>query len=246
MMRNLIVANWKANPESLFKAQKLFSSVSKALKSFKKAEVVICPPFLYIPFCRSGLKMGSQDCFWSGGVFTGEISPLMLKDMGVSYVILGHSKRREALKETDEIVSGKLKAVLKAGLKPILCIGSNKRSRNSEFKEIKKQLKTCLSGINRTDAAKLVVVYEPVWAISTTKNAKVATASQAQEGAAFIRNNFIRLFGRKIALKIRILYGGSVDSKNVGNFLSEKDIQGALVGAASLKAKEFIELVRRS
>ncbi|HXK31905.1 MAG TPA: triose-phosphate isomerase [Candidatus Paceibacterota bacterium] len=242
----LIVANWKCNPKSLAEAKKLFNSVAKGVKNIKKAEVVICPPFLYIASLGSGLKLGAQDCFCCGGPFTGEISPLMLKSIGVKYVILGHSERREILKETDEIVNRKLKAVLRAGLKPILCVSSKSKNQKQEFKEIKKQLERALSGINKNEVKNLVVVYEPVWAISTTKGGKIATPKQAEQGAAFIRENLLKLFGKNLSQKLRILYGGSVNSRNIQEFVAADGINGALIGAASLNAKDFIESVRKS
>jgi len=252
-MKPLIIANWKCNPTSLKGAKLLFDSVKKELKKIKNVEVVICPPFVYLPvlgasaFAKGygGLTFGSQDCFWEQkGAFTGEVSPAMLKDLGCEYVIIGHSERRRNLNETDEMINKKLKAVLDANLKPILCVGSEDREQKKEFKKIKIQLEKALSGIKKPNLKNPIITYEPVWAISTTRGGRIATPNQAKEGMIFIREILTKLFDKNSAKKIRIIYGGSVDSSNIRGFLKEAKMAGALVGAASLKPNEFVKTVK--
>ncbi len=247
-MKPLIVANWKCNPITLKEAKKLFNLVKKGVKNFKNAEVVICPPFLYISNLKSqnsNIKIGAQNCFWEQkGAFTGEVSPKMLKNLGCQYVIVGHSERRRNLNETDEMVNRKLKAALKENLRPILCVGNKNRKREKEFKGIRIQMEKALSGIKKSDLKNLIITYEPVWAISTTKGREIATPIEAKEGAIFIRKILAKLFDKNFAQKIRIIYGGSVDSGNIRGFIKEAKMDGALVGAASLKPKEFVRTVK--
>jgi triosephosphate isomerase len=259
-MKPLIVANWKCNPTTLAEAKQLFNSIAKEVKNIKKVEVVICPPFVYLPilwasaFARRkasyggptvAFGVGGQDCFWEEkGAFTGEVSPKMLKDLGCKYVIIGHSERRRNLNETDEMVNRKLKAALKENLRLILCVGNKNRKREKEFKGIRIQMEKALSGIKKSDLKNLIITYEPVWAISTTKGRKIATPIEAKDGAIFIRKILAKLFDKNFAQKIRIIYGGSVDSGNIRGFIKEAKIDGVLVGAASLKSKEFVRTVK--
>jgi len=245
-MKPLIVANWKMNPQTLVEAKRLFNLVWKGTKNVKNVEVVICPPFVYLPPLKAN---GAQDCFWEnppagGGAFTGEVSPKMLKDLGCKYVIVGHSERRRNLNETDEMVNRKLKAALKENLRPIFCVGNKNRKREKEFKGIRIQMEKALSGIKKSDLKNLIITYEPVWAISTTKGREIATPIEVKEGAIFIRKILAKLFDKNFAQKIRIIYGGSVDSGNIRGFIKEAKMDGALVGAASLKPKEFVRTVR--
>ena len=241
-MKPLIVANWKMNPQTLAEAKRLFNLVKKGVKNFKNAEVVICPPFVYLPTLKAN---GAQDCFWEEkGAFTGEISPLMLKNLGCKYVIIGHSERRRNLNETDEMVNRKLKAALKENLRPILCVGNKNRKREKEFKGIRIQMEKALLGIKKSDRKNLIITYDPVWAISTTKGREIATPIEAKEGAIFIRKILAKLFDKNFAQKIRIIYGGSVNSGNIRGFIKEAKMDGALVGAASLKPKEFVRTVK--
>ena len=263
-MKPLIVANWKCNPTTLKGAKLLFDLVKRGIKNVKNVEVVICPPFPFILNLKSeilgaqpkagrmrrvgcSLKLGAQDCFWEqSGAYTGEISPKMLKDLGCQYVIIGHSERRRNLKETDEMVNKKLKVALKAGLRAILCVGSTQREQEKEFKKIRIQVERALSGFKKSNLKNLIITYEPIWAISTTKGGKIATPREAREGADFIRKVLIKLFDKNSAQKIRIIYGGSVDSSNIRGFLKEAQMAGALVGAASLKPKEFVKTVKEA
>ncbi|MDO8663925.1 MAG: triose-phosphate isomerase [Candidatus Wildermuthbacteria bacterium] len=221
-MSKLIVANWKCNPSTLEGAKLLFDSVASGTKDIKNSEVVICPPLVYLSVLKAN---GAQDCFWEkGGAYTGEISPEMLKNLGCQYVILGHSERRKFLGETDEMINKKVKAALSAGLKPILCVGNSK------------QLKNGLKGIEnwKLKIENLVVAYEPVWAISTTKGGSPATVENVLNGAAFIK---------EAVEEARIIYGGSVDSKNVNGYILKAKMDGVLVGQASLDSKEFIKII---
>ena len=237
-MKPLIVANWKMNPQTLAEANRLFNSVKNGVKNIKKVEVVICPPFLYLfdflsRWIKSQiLKLGAQDCFWEEkGAFTGEVSPTMLKDLGCKYVIIGHSERR-ALGETNEMINKKIRAVLKANLKPILCIGETEKERKEEEtkKVLKNQLEKDLTEVRIL--SNLIVAYEPVWAIGTGNFCPPKEAKK------------VFLFLRKILKNSLILYGGSVNSQNAADYVKKADFQGLLVGGASLDPKEFIRLVK--
>ncbi len=242
-MRPLVIANWKCNPATLKGAKLLFSSVKKGIENVKNVEVVICPPFIYLPklfeflsrWRKSQILLGAQDCFWEeSGAYTGEISPTMLKDLGCQYVIIGHSERR-ALGETDKMINKKLKAALKEKLKPILCIGETieERERGKTNEILKNQLNSALKNTSSVLSHRLLVIaYEPVWAIGTGRACDVRKAKEA------------RLFIKKILREIPILYGGSVDSENGVNYIKEADFQGLLVGGASLNPKEFSETVK--
>ena len=232
-MKILVVANWKMNPSTLAEAKLLFNSVKKGLKNVKNVEVVICPPFVYLPILKTN---GAQDCFWQEkGPFTGEVSPAMLRDLRVKYVIIGHSERR-ALGETDQMINKKIKAAISAKLKPILCIGETEeeRKKGKTNKVLKIQLeKNFKSILNlKSKILNLIVAYEPVWAIGTGRACGIPEAKEAN------------LFIRKTIKNLPLLYGGSVNSKNAANYIKEAGFQGLLVGGASLNANEFIEIVK--
>ena len=244
-MKPLIAANWKMN-KSIKEADSFIKDFKK-LYAPNKAEVLICPPFTILQYLSwkikgTDIKVGAQNMhFEEKGAFTGEISPLMLKDAGCEYVILGHSERRQHFKEDDEIINKKVKSALKNGLKPILCIGETlkQREKNETMKIIKNQLIRCLKNINENEVRTIVVAYEPVWAIGTGRN---ATPEQAQEVHSYIRKLLSDSYGSSVADKIRIIYGGSVKPENAKELLSMEDINGALVGGASLDAKSFAEI----
>lgn len=257
MIKPLIIANWKLNPASLKGAKLLFDSVGRGIKNVKHTEVVICPPFVYLPVLNAssfaptsrsfgGLVLGSQDVFWEGkGAFTGEISPLMLKDLGCQYVIIGHSERRRHLKETDEMINKKIKAVLEAKLNPILCIGETEKERNKGKTSVvlRKQLCSALKNVpcSLFSASYFVIAYEPIWAIGT---GKACLPEEGKKANVFIRKVILQIYNPKIAENIRILYGGSVNSQNARAYLEEAGLNGLLVGGASLNAKEFVEIVK--
>jgi triosephosphate isomerase len=249
MIQKLIVANWKMNPQSLKEAKKLFNSVKNWLKRhsnvLKNIRIIICPPFVYLPnfssltsnpqHLISNIYLGAQDLFWEEkGAFTGEISPRMLKNLGVEYVIVGHSERRQILGETDEMINKKLKAAIKAKLKPILCIGEIEKERKlgKTLQVLKNQLKKALTNTSNIElqTSNLVIAYEPVWAIGTGNPCKPENAKE------------VLLFLRKI-VKFPILYGGSVNSKIAKDYI-EVGFDGLLVGGASLDSKEFIEIIK--
>jgi len=238
-MKPLIVANWKMNPTTLEGAKLLFEAVKKEVKNIKKVEIVICPPFTFlsnIQYPISNIKLGAQDCFWEEkGAFTGEISPLMLKNLGCEYIIIGHSERRK-LGETDEMINKKIKAVITAKLKPILCIGETEKERKlgKTFQMLKDQLKDDLKNLtSKTYNLKpLVIVYEPVWAIGT---GNPCSSKEAKKVFLFLQ----KFFG-----KVPVLYGGSVNSENAASYIHEANFQGLLVGGASLNPKEFIKIIK--
>ena len=231
-MENLIVGNWKLNPITKKEAEDLFEGIKKEIKGVK-AEVVICPPFAWLSALK-GLTIGAQNCFWEEkGAFTGEISPAMLKDLGVEYVIIGHSERRKYFGETDEVVNKKIKAALSAGLKIIFCIGETVEERNAGKTEevLKRQTQEGLKDI--VDIDNINVAYEPVWAIGTGNNCSVEETKISIE--------FIRKF---VKPETRIIYGGSVKSDNSEAYIKEAGANGLLVGGASLNAEEFVKIVK--
>jgi triosephosphate isomerase len=243
----IIIGNWKMNPMTLSQAEKLFAGIAKSISNIKKTQVVICPPFVYIENLKKlsrKISLGAQNSFWAGeGAFTGEVSPDMLYDIGARYVILGHSERR-ALGETDENINKKIKAALGAGLVPILCVGENIRDEShSYFSLVKNQLEACLAGVSKSFISKIIIAYEPVWALSSTPNRKDATAADSLEMAIFIRKILSDKFGLESA-KTRIIYGGSVSNKNAGDFLEHGGVDGLLPGKASLDAKKFIDILK--
>jgi len=243
-MKYLIVANWKMNPVSLVEAERNFEIIKKGVKAVKKVETVICAPFVFLSALKptNYLKLGAQDCFFGEkGPFTGEVSPKQLKNLGVEYVILGHSERRRYLDESTELVNQKIKAALETGLKVIFCVGSDTRRPG---KEIKYQLERGLRGIKKSDLDKLVFVYEPAWAISTSKNKVIATPQEAFKGGLYMKNVLEKIFDKKTATKAKIIYGGSVDSRNIRGFVEEGKMAGGLPGAASLDPHEFVRIVK--
>ena len=245
-MKPLIVANWKMNPLLLAEAKRSFEIIKKEVGNNKKVEAVVCAPFIFLPALKSNnfIKTGAQDCFLGEkGPFTGEISPGQLKKLGVEYVILGHSERRKYLGESTELVNQKIIAALGAGLKVIFCVGSQTKKPN---REIEYQLKRGLKNIKEADFLKLTLVYEPVWAISTSKNKKIATPKEALQGGFYMRKVLSDIFNAKISSGARIIYGGSVDSKNIEGFLREGKMGGGLVGAASLNPYEFIKIIKNT
>ena len=246
-MRTVLIAgNWKMN-HTVSEAEHFF----KELKVIKReAEILICPPFTDIPLARfmlgaSSIKWGAQNVYPEDkGAFTGEVSPVMLKDLGCTYVICGHSERRQIFKESDQFIAEKVKSVFAHEMIPILCIGETLEERDGGQTEerIFAQLQNGVSGIRKQDADKLVIAYEPIWAIGT---GKAATAENAETIAGFIRHSLEKLVGKKAAGAIRILYGGSVNPDNVSVFIKEKNIDGVLIGGASLKASDFASIYKK-
>ena len=248
MAKKIIIGNWKMNPLSLKEAEKLFSSIAKSVSRIQKTEVVICPPFIYLDKLKkirtSKIKIGAQNAFFiDKGPYTGEISPDMLSNSGIRYVIIGHSKRRE-LGESNNDVNKKIKASPSAGLTSILCVGEAVRDEShSYFNLVKTQVNECLNGISKDSLTKIIIAYEPIWSISTTPNHKDATPNDSEEMALFIKKILVDKFGIKINMP-RIIYGGDVNEKNIYEFLKDGGVEGVLVGRVSLDAKKFSELIK--
>lgn len=247
MNKTLIVANWKCNPVTLREAQKLFNSVKEEIKKARNSEIVFCPPFVYLPILsavKSGrnIAFGAQDCFWEAmGAYTGEISPLMLKNLGCRYVICGHSERRENLVETDEMINRKIRQALKTGLTPILCVGEHSRQIPDYEKFIQKEVKSGLYGVSRRFIPNVVIAYEPIWAIGS---GNPASPDDALSAGLLIKKTLREIAGRAVAEKTKIIYGGSVTSQNAKSYTTESGLGGLLVGGASLDASEFVKIVR--
>ncbi len=253
MNKKIVIGNWKMNPLTLKEAEKFFSGMTQNLSSVKKTEIVICPPFIYLEPLSYFLKtksykrkasLGAQNTFFEeAGAFTGEISAEMLYNIGARYVILGHSERR-ALGETNTLVNKKIKASLAAGLQPILCVGENAREEShGYFNLVKIQLEECLAGISKNSISKIIIAYEPIWAISSTANRRDATSEDSREMIIFIRKILSDRFGSEAA-SLRIIYGGSANEKDALDFLKNGGVDGLLVGRASLDAKKFMEIVK--
>src|SRR3989344_7620440 len=249
-MKTLIVANWKMNPSTEKEAKKLFDAVRRGVRGIKNIEVVICPPFVYLSLF-SGLKLGAQNVFYlsadrqvkKSGAFTGEVSPLMLKDLGVEYVIIGHSESRKYLNETDEVINKKIKESLLIGLKPILCVGETDEEKNSgkKLEVLEVQITQALKGVMKSEAKNIVIAYEPVWAIGTGNNCSV---DETMSSILLIRKIISKLYNRETADNIRILYGGSVKSENSGAYIKDAWANGLLVGGLSLNSEEFVKIAK--
>jgi triosephosphate isomerase len=257
MRRPLIAGNWKMNL-TLADARRLVERLRAALTEPAVAEVAVCPPAVYLmPMAKaldgSSIRLGAQNLYHEpSGAFTGEISAAMLKDAGCTYCILGHSERRHSIGparpgggvygEDDAFINRKVKAALASGLTPILCVGETLVGRETQQTEpvLRRQIEGGLEGLKPADVRALVVAYEPVWAIGTGRN---ATPEQAQEAQRFIRGLLERMFGAEIAASLRILYGGSVKASNAAALTACDDVDGALVGGASLAAEEFVGII---
>ncbi|MFA5841484.1 MAG: triose-phosphate isomerase [Candidatus Paceibacterota bacterium] len=251
MSRKLIVGNWKMNPETRDQARRLMSDIKRASVKAKGADIVVCPPFTYLRDAKEILNrgkaaLGAQDMFWEGmGAYTGEISPVMLRDLGVRFSIIGHSERR-SLGETDEMVNKKVKAALKYKIVPIICVGEKERDTHGYYlATVKGQVEQAFSQVAGTMIKNCVIAYEPVWAVGN-KDFESVTPHDAVEMSIFIRKTLADRYGAKKVSEIRVLYGGSVNAKNAGDFLNEKDIAGLLVGRESLDAKKFLAIAASS
>ena len=248
MRKPIIAGNWKLN-KTPHEAILLVDELKRELVDVMGVDVVICPPFVDLTDVSDALidhdiALGAQNVFWEdAGAFTGEISAPMLKELAVTYVIIGHSERRQYFNETNETVNKRLRAVLKHGLTPIVCVGENlaQREANKTFDIIKDHCEGSLKGLSAEEMTKVVVAYEPVWAIGT---GKTATPQQAQEVHVFIRQLLGKMFNSEIANSVRIQYGGSVTPENIALLMAQEDIDGALVGGASLKAPSFASIVK--
>ncbi len=243
-MRKIVIGNWKMNPLTLKEAEKVFSGIVKNLK-VKKTEVVICPPFLCLEKLgkiSKKVSLGAQNAFTEdSGAYTGEVSVKMLANIGVKYVILGHSERR-VMGENNEVINKKVKASLSAGLIPIVCIGEKERDENHEYLNfVREQIEQGFTGISKNLISNIIIAYEPVWAIG--KNAKrEASPAEFREMSIFIRKILSDKFGAKSIEKTRIIYGGSAHPENVTGFLVE-GADGFLAGRDSLDPKKFLEII---
>jgi triosephosphate isomerase (TIM) len=243
MNKPFIIANWKCNPQTSEKAHKLFSDIKKSLPKKLRAKIVICPPFIFLPqLVHRKIAIGAQDCFYKSGTYTGEISAVMLKKLGVKYVIIGHSERR-ALKETDSLINQKIRSALGQNLKPVFCVGESQadKEKNKTSQKLKKQIQKGLKGISLKDISKVIIAYEPIWAIGSGKPCQ---AEEVMVIKLLIRSYLRELFSKKEAEKVKILYGGSLNSKNALSYTEEAKTDGLLVGGASLKSKEFIAILK--
>ena len=236
----LIIANWKCNPTTSKEAEHLFETIKKELSKVEKAEIVICPPFVWLSFFKtSKIHLGGQDCHWQEkGAYTGQVSPLMLKNLACQYVIIGHSERRKYFQETDEIINRKVKTALKTRLRPVLCVGE--RVGDEMGLVVGEQIEKDLAGIAAARVREIIVAYEPVWAIGT---GLPCSSDEAMRATLFIRKTLTKLYDRPIAEKVKILYGGSVTSQNAVDYIKGAMMNGLLVGQASLNATEFVKIV---
>jgi len=246
-MRKWIVAgNWKMH-NTVSESVALAYAIKEGTTGLKNGEVVVAPPFTALrsvgeAIKDSGVTLAAQNMYYEDkGAFTGEISPLMLKDVGCTYVIIGHSERRKYFNESDENVNLKVKKALATGLKPIVCVGETDGERNKGFTQsvVNRQVRGAFTGIDNID--NVVIAYEPVWAIGT---GKVATPAQAEDVHDFIRRLLVEMYGC-VAADVRILYGGSVTQDNIGELIAIEDIDGALVGGASLKPDGFLGIIQK-
>jgi len=250
MRTPLVVGNWKMHG-GIAEARELASGVRDGLKRPRGVEVALCPPFTSLPvvaevLAGSPIVWGAQNCHWEDkGAFTGEIAPGMLVELGCRLVILGHSERRSIFRETDEEINRKVAAALRHGLQPLLCVGETEEERRQglTFTVVEGQLRAGWAGLAADQIARSVLAYEPVWAIGTGVN---ATPAQAAEVHGYLRGIVSALASKEIAQSLRILYGGSVKADNAAALIQEPDIDGALVGGASLQAQSFITIARKS
>jgi len=246
----LVVGNWKMNGTRAA-ARELAQAVRDGLKRPRGVEVVICPPFTALAavadmLAGSAVGVGAQNCHWEvDGAFTGEVSPLMLKELGCRLVLLGHSERRHLFRESNEEINKKVAAALRHGLTPLLCVGetAEERRQGLTFTVVEGQLRAGWVGLSREDIGRCLLAYEPVWAIGT---GVTATPAQAAEVHGYLRGLVSELGSKDLAPTVRILYGGSVKADNAAAVTQEPDIDGVLVGGASLEAQSFITIAKKS
>lgn len=249
MISPLVAANWKMNGSQVFCVELAHKIVRDLAKKPAVAEVLLAPPFTALSAVekatrRSKIKIAAQNCHWQdSGAFTGEISPSMLREIGCDFVILGHSERRHIFHESDDLIARKVPPVIDHGMRPILCVGETieERRNNQTAAIIRRQLDSALKGVGKGDIDKVEIAYEPVWAIGTGRNAAPA---QAQEAHAFLRSRLAALLGAEAAAAVRILYGGSVKPDNAAAILTQPDVDGALVGGASLDVASFWAIIQ--
>lgn len=247
MNKKIIIANWKMNPQTAEEALRLVKGIL-AQRLLKNIELIIAPPFVYLDLvkkiCGKEIKLAAQNISWAErGAYTGEISGLMMKNLGCDYVIIGHSERRHKMGETDEMINLKLKEAFKVGLVPILAVGE-KESNDDIIKVLTRQIKSALEGIGVSEIGRLIFAYEPVWAISTSGTGMIDTPDHALSAALLIRKIMGNLYGSERTADLPVLYGGSVTSENAYDFIAQSGINGALVGGASLELQDFIKIIK--
>ena len=248
-MKKIIVANWKMNPQILQEAKRIFNEIDKVANRMLNVETIICPPFVYLSDFSSKnsvVKLGAQDLFWEDkGAYTGEISADMIKNLGVKYVLIGHSERRQDHpEETNEIINKKIIKALKNGLKIIFCIGERERdTKGCYFHFIKKEILEGLEGIDGKEADNIIIAYEPIWAIGA-KAQRADRPDDTLKIVDFIREVLSSIFGKNLSRKTPVLYGGSVDADNAQDFLKNGGVQGLLVGRSSLDGKIFSKILK--
>ena len=248
MKKYLFAGNWKMN-KTLSETKEFFEEFLKGIEKREDREIMIAPPFTALALAReltegSCVILGAQNACWEkSGAFTGEISPVMLKELNVKYVIIGHSERRHIFGESDELIAKRVKGVYEEGLIPVLCVGEKLEEREvgKTFEVVENQVRKGLSLVSEVKGEDLVIAYEPVWAIGT---GKTATPEQAEEVHQFIRGLLKELYSEEIADRVRILYGGSVKPSNIEELMAQPDIDGVLVGGASLKVDSFLKICK--
>jgi triosephosphate isomerase (TIM) len=250
MRKPIIAGNWKLNKTER-ETVELVTEVRKALLDVKDVDIVVCPVFTSLAVVKdllldTDIGIGGQNLYWEdSGAFTGEVSAPLLKDIGVSYVIIGHSERRQFFGDTNVTVNKKIIAALKHGLTPIVCVGENLEEREGDktFDIIQSQCEESLKNFTDDEIKKMIIAYEPVWAIGT---GKTATPDQAQEVHKFIREIITKTHSEEVSTAVRIQYGGSVKPENTAELMAQADIDGALVGGASLKSESFVQIVKNA
>ncbi len=252
MRKTIIAGNWKMY-KTIAQAIELANGLKRVLFDLESEsmDIILCPSYTALSevaevISESNIQLGAQGIFWQDeGAFTGEVSPLMLKDAGCSFVIIGHSERRQYFGETNETVNKKIKAALKQGLTPIVCVGETLKEKedNKTFKVLDEHIQNGLKDLIEEEARNLVIAYEPVWAIGT---GKTASAAQAQEAHKYIRGLLVKMYNNDLADSIRIQYGGSVKPENISELMQQPDIDGALVGGASLTVDSFAAIVKKA
>lgn len=250
MSKPIIAGNWKMY-KTTAEALNLVQTIKAGVYKNADCTVIICPPFTMLAAVSeilndTSLELGAQNLYpQPEGAFTGEISPLMLKDVNCRYVILGHSERRQYFKESDPFINEKVKLALKYTLIPILCVGETLEERETklQFEVVKNQLDLCLKDITADDMSHLLIAYEPVWAIGT---GRTASPEQAEQMHSYLRRLLKEKYGDEIASRVAILYGGSVKPDNIAELMKKPNVDGALVGGASLKAESFVQIIQNA
>ncbi|MCJ7777209.1 MAG: triose-phosphate isomerase [Sedimentisphaerales bacterium] len=250
MTKPFIAGNWKMNTDS-HSSVALAKAIAEKISDVAGHDVTVavCPPFVYLQsvvkaLSASHIAVGAQDVYFEpNGAFTGEISTSMLKDIGCAYALCGHSERRHVIGEADELINKKVAAAISGGLLPILCVGELLAEREAEQTEkvVTRQFKAGLAGLNHEKVSAVIIAYEPVWAIGT---GRTATPQQAQEAHNFIRKLLAQMYDNRLAKETRILYGGSVNANNAAELMQQQDVDGLLVGGASLKVNDFIAIIQ--